>query len=481
MKKIIPLLVILILSCNVEDKVKTEAEIKSDLSGLISFLSVIEAGLSLIDEDSLVSSGAILNKTSSRALDPTSVSESGNLIMVDFFGSDWQTSPKTPHEVFTSKGTSGQALRIPTTPNTYISNIYSNVNNDFYLTMEEVLDKQYRIKLYIYPRDDFNTNYVYEEYLVNEDDSNGSWAWSNFDNLEQTNSWIKQVTYYRDGSKKTRDTKWSNSGSKVDEVYSEAPSLAFSVANLLTDYSDYTYFTNEPVYTVSSSSQFYSSKTLGVLRGNRKSREIIEYYTEEQIVGGYIMRNVQFIEGSKRWDTVKTVTRSNKDTSTGESNYISLSISGGEWNQNTEIERISKTNTTYKSEKNFWYSNIDSVSTVNDANSVVLDLTKNGTTYSGTSTQYWGSSGEVYNYSIDTLTGEITSQWTSSTSRLLSNQKIVITDLSDITISGNGWLFKGYYELGELIGKYEANGYGTEVAISLIGIEIDGQMKKWLE
>lgn len=478
MKIFTALLVILFLSCSIEDDDRTTGDIKGDLSAIVPLISVIEAGLNLVDENSV--------GTNSRALSPTWSVDSSNEDMETYFGSDWQSNPYKPSKVYTDNGGDGVSIvRIPQTDGTHIKNYNGNTNQEFYFTLEPISTKKYRLKLYIYPRDDFNTDYVYEEYVVDEDNE-GTWNWQNFDNTGISNSWIKQTTYYRDGSENNRDTVWSASRKKVDEVYNQAPALDLSVNDLIADNSLYEYFTDEPVYTISDDGtsdpdtpEFYSSKTLGRLKGKRVFLDIIEYYTQETVSGGYIMRNVQFIESTKRWDSEKIVTRSNKDTVLDKSNYLSLTVTGGKWDSISEIEKIERTSTTYKSENHFWYKPISSVTTVDDANSVILDLTKNENLFEGTSTQYWGSSGEVYNYSINTITGEIITKWIESTTRTIANQSFSITDVSDITISSGNWEFSGYYELGELVGTYSYNGDTSDVVVDLYGIEIEGKKYKW--
>lgn len=485
MKIFIPLLVILFLGCSIEDSRRTDNEIKADLFQLVELIPVIEAGLSLTDENSTIN-GSFVN----RAITPGGVSSGSDILMSKYFGSNWNSKDSngvwltwSPRVVFENSAIQSEivsgVLRIPNSGN--INGLYNDSTIDFYMELEELTaSEKYKVSLYIYPRSDFNTDYIVEEYVVYESSISGEWGWSTFDNTGQLNKLISDTTYYRDGSNKKRETLWNSNldggNIRVNEIYNDAPSLTFSVTDLISDYSDYEYFLSEPIYTFSSVTDFYSSKSSGRIRGNRTFKDILEYYTEES---GSKSWNVQFIEATKRWDTSKEVNRSYVDRSTGESNFISLITSGGEWNQTSEIIHIKQTETTYYSETHSWFKGIDSVTGVNDADSIILELTKNGSLYEGTSTKYWGSSGEIYNYSINSATGEIVTSWQSSTSRNLSNQTIDLSDLTNITISVGDWSFNGEYQLREFTGTYSYKGDTTNVSFDQLGLDFGNEKIKW--
>lgn len=488
MKIYIPLLVLLFISgCSIEgNSSRSDSAIKRDLFQLVSLSQVIEAGVALADGETIASSSSIVN---SRTITPGDVSAGSDAIMDKYFGSNWNSKDGggawltwSPKEVYNNPVVQPEivsgVLRIPSSG--IITGLYGDSSIDFYLELSEITSgEKYSIKLYIYPRSDFNIDYILEEYIVYESSISGEWSWSPFDNRDMINKLSKDTTYYRDGSFKDRETIWSSTmvggNRRIDEVKSSAPPLTLGVNNIIGNYNNYLYYSSVPNFTYSTVSNFYSSETIGNVKGKRTSKDILEYYTEE----GQKSWNLQYIESDKSWDTSKEVTRSYIDRSTGDSNYISLKISGGRWAETSEINRIVKTSTTYRSELHTWFSGIESVSTISNANSIILDLTKNGSIYEGKSTNYWGSSGEVYSYSINTTTGEITTSWLSSSSRTLSNETINITDLSDIYISVGNWSFTGEYQLGEFFGTYSYKGDKEEVTFDHLGIDLGSGKEKW--
>lgn len=487
MKRIIPLLVILLLGCTIEDSSRTDDEIREDLFQLVDLIPVIEAGLVLTDENSY-----ILNSTASinRAITPGGVLAGSDTLMSKYFGSNWNSKDGnglwltwSPKEVFENSAIQSEivsgVLRIPSAG--VINGLYNDSTVDFYINLEELTpSEKYKVSLYIYPRSDFNTEYILEEYIVYESSVTGEWDWSTWDGSDQINRLISDTTFYRDGSKKRRTTTWNSNlaggDKRYDSVYSSAPSLEMDVDDLLLDYSLYEFYDTEPILTTSDTADYYSSRSEGTIREKRVSFGIIEFYTE---YNGEESRNVQYIEGTTKWDTTKEVNRSIRNILTGESNFISLKISGGEWNTNTEVSHIKRTGTTYYSENHFWFQDIATVTGVTNANSIILNLTKNGTLYEGTSTKYWGSTGEIYDYTIDTSTGEIITSWLSSTSRNISNQSIDLSDLSNISISVGDWSFTGEYQLKEFTGIYNYKGEKVKVSLDQLGLDFGNEKIKW--
>lgn len=484
MKIFTALLVILFLSCNIEDNNRSNDDIKGDLSQLVQLIPVLKASLSLTNESSIIESRSF---SDSRAITPGQVLESSDTQMSKYFGANWNDKDEAnawltfkPTEVYNNSGiaseidTQTNTLRIPQSG--VINGLYGKSDTDFYIELEEIqTGVKYRVMLYIYPRSDFNIEYIYEEYIVSDE---GSWAWAPLDNGGQEGVLIKDIAYYRDGSVKDRVTTWTGSN-RINEVYSNAPALDFEIDDLISDSTDYLYPASEPIFTYSdvSDTTVFRSRTTGSIKGiSGGTFSITEYYSEENGNKAY---NLQLIERSKKWTFVKEVNRAYSNLTTLDSNFIALRESGTKWYTTTEMEKIKKTATTYYSEKHLWYDELSNITETDNANSIILNLEKSGDVYQGTSTQFWGSTGEKYNYTINTLTGEISTSWLQSTTRNLTSQNILITDIKNFTISSGNWSFKGSYDLGELIGVYNYNGDKYDVAIDLLGLVIEDEKYKW--
>lgn len=493
MKLIKPLFILttlsFLLSCGfISDSTssRSDDDIKVDLSDVALLIPAIEAGLEFVDEESAITDRSYSNDT--RAISPGLVTDDGSGNMAKYFGSDWDTLPKSPDEVFTDNSDEviNGVLRIPETG--YISGLYSNSNNEFYMTMESESDTEplYRIKLYMYPLDVFNIDYTYEEYFVNEDDDTvGSWDWSWFDNSGEYQKLAKGITYYRDGSYIKRDS--TSYEAFYDDVKSGAPDLDDTIDTLLGDYTDYIYPDDSPLFTTSTGT--YSSKSTGTIKGTNLKQDVEEYYTEEDTDADSVpdyLYSVLYMESSKRNDSRENVTRYITDMSDDENvktNILSVNTNGDYY---TEMNWVYKEADSYSSERHIWDSSLSSSLDVSNAISVITELTQDdsdNTIYTGEVEAYWGSSGINYNYSLDTETGEISYSWIGIVTRSLGSDSIDLTDLENITIgsSSSSWSFTGSYQLGELYGTYSYDGTDYEVIMDLEGVEIEGEFYNWTE
>lgn len=482
MKIIITLFILLLfLSCSnyTNSTSRTNEEIKLDLVNIPLIIPAIEAGLSIVDETS------VLDIT--RAFSPIGVTADVDdaAIMVEYFGSGWANEtptvenpgPLTPWEVFDKSGTTGEILRIP--EEGFIKGLYNNMNKDFYITMELESGKEYRIELFIYPRDIFNIDYQYIEYYVDEENSKGTWAWSWFNNRGKFGKYAQETTYYRDGTYSVRKSE-GDSAVLYTNIKEDAPTLDYTVGDLIENITTYDYPRRVP--RVTTEVGYYSSYTSSRVKGTNLNQDVEEYYTEEDVdandTADFIYSTL-YMEGRKRSDDRENVTRYITDINNNITNILSLNTNG---NSYTEINRVYKTETVYNSESHVWYTAPSSSLSVNVATSIYNVLTKNGSIYEGTMTQYWGASGEIYEYTINTLTGEITMLWINNAdSRALSSIIIDLADLANITITeaGSSWSFKGAFELSELIGTYSYEGFDKDVSIYLEGIEIGSEFYSW--
>lgn len=497
MKIFILIVALLFVSCNLTSSIgsRSNEDIKLDLSDTALLIPVIEAGLQVVDEDKVllvsraispngVNTGAIFNSDETYIIDD---STSDSKLMAEYFGENWHDSlygddphsydavPRTPDEVYKAKSDeiSGGILRIPN--NGYIKGIYGNNNNDFYITMEFISGKKYRIKQYIYPRDNFNIYYYYEEYLVNEEDvTTGSWAWSWFNNRNIYQKLSKEITYYRDGTYSKR----SSESEKVlyNEPKSGAPTMSYTVEDLIENHTNYDYPSSIPIITTSAGS--FSSATDSTVKGTRLSQDVTEYYTED----GETSYSVLYMEGIKRRDLRKNVTRYITDRSTGKTNTLSLNTNG---NYYTEVNRVYKTKTTYNSEVHIWFKPVSSELDIKRAISWNNDLkqdSSDNSLYSGTLKIHWGSYGSEYQYIVNSSTGLVSISWISNITRsTLVSETIDLSDLENINISGgdSSWSFKGRYQLGELYGVYTYEDNNYNVVLDLEGIEIEDKFYKW--
>ncbi|MBN2618359.1 MAG: hypothetical protein JXR64_08635 [Spirochaetales bacterium] len=472
MKYIYIILLATLLGCGQVDlSVRSNEDIKSDLEELPLLIPVIQSGLSLTNE--------IESQNITRALAPNSdtIPVSENEIMIKYFGTNWDTAPLKPSEVFTnnSNEVSNDTLRIPQTGT--IQGIY-NSNNDFYLTLKDLGSNIYRVKLYVYPRNIFEIDYILEDYIVDEDKNNTDstnstiWSWSNYDNKGNFDNYINNTVYYRDGTYSNKKIEWSGQNVILNLVKNSAPDLDDNIADVLLNIDNYVYPTEIQLYTNDTSTGQYSSVTSFLLKGSRYTQEGEEFYTEDsQYSYGYT-----YSDGSKRFDNNKYVTRYIQDRDNNLTNIVSLHTNGDYF---TELSRINKTANTYYSESHIWYEAPVSTLNINAASSIILNLTLSGTSYTGTIEQYWGSFGIKHNYEIDTLTGNITISWLNTVSRSL-NSGIDLNNLDNIRIgSSDSWEFIGSYEMGNLIGTYKYNNVDYEVVIDLEGIEIESEFLKW--
>lgn len=483
------LTLMLFLSCNQQESNGSRSvdEIKSDLAEISILIPIIEAGLEVTSGKSASEVETLLDEN--RVFSPVSVSESADVIMTEYFGEHWNDNdsgtveaPYTPSEVFTNKAgeVSGGELRIPSSG--YITGLYGDTSLEFYLILERISSVKYRVYLYIYPGDVFNIDYIYEEYIVDEshEESIATWAWQWFDSRGNLNKYTENTTYYRDGTYTERDINWSASGTLLDLVKSGSPGdgtaepLNYTVEDMILDIDDYIYPDVEPIYTDNTSTGQYSSISDFTVAGTSNRLVGSEFYTEDS-TNSY---SVLYMEGKKRKDLRKNVTRYVKDRDLNETNILALNTEGDYY---TEINRIRKSSDSYLSWRHVWYTAPSTSLDTNSATSYITVLEKEdgSSIYSGTQEIFWGSAGEKYNYSIDSSTGEITMVWLESISRKLGNLTISLTDLRNITISSGNWEFTGEYEMGELFGTYSYSGDDYAVSLELQGIEINGVFENW--
>ncbi len=472
MKIFITFIIVLSLSCSLptSDTARTDEEIRDDLIEISLLIPVIEAGLELVDEES------VLNLSRSRALSPNEVLDIDSDLMAYYFGGDWLTSPNTPHELFLSHGTTGEILRVPSSGE--IAGIYGDGNNDFYLTIESLADTKYRVKLYIYPRNIFNIDYTYEEYIVDESNTDGAWSWDYFNNTGKASSWVKQKTFYRDGTFSNRKTEWVSYSSILTEVKNNAPSLTSAATDIIVNLSLYDFPSDDPVYTNSEGT--FSSKTTSLVKAISKGKtkvlkqQTTEYYSEE----GDKSFTVLFMNGKSRKDDRESVTRAHIDRAIGETNILSMNTDGDDY---TEINRIYKTNTTYSSERYMWSESPSESLNIGVANFIKNDLVKVGDSYTGTLSFSYGSFNLNYSYTIDTLSGEVTTEWLGFSRDISEGLTIDLADLSNISIETPETTkgFNGRYELGSLIGTYSYDDFEAEVEIGSEGLLINDVFYTW--
>lgn len=486
MKKIILILTLVsVFSCNQQELGSNLSvdEIKGDLADISLLIPAIEAGLELSNGVS----ASEVDARSNRTFSPIAVSESQDTVMTEYFGADWSDddgltieAPYTPSEVFTNKADEvvGGELRIPSTG--YITGLNGDDELEFYLILEEISTAKYRVSLYKYPGDIFNIDYIYEEYVVDENSADASWAWDWFSSRGNRNQYTENRTYYRDGTYSDRTIDWIGSDLQLDLVVEESPGygtsepLNYSVDNMLTDIDLYEYPAVEPIYTDDTSVADYSSISDIVVAGTSNRLIGSEFYSEN----GNSSYSVLYLEGKKRKDDRRSVTRYYQDRDLDAVNILAMNTNGDDY---TEINRVRKYGDLYQSWRHVWSVSPSSTLDTDVATSYITDLDRESGSdiYSGTLTIYSGSSGDVYDYSIDSSTGEITMVWTNSVTRTLSNTTIDLNDLENITISGGNWSFTASYEMSELSGTYSYLGTDYVVNIDLEGIEVNGVFEKW--
>lgn len=486
---VIILTLMLILSCNQQESNSTQStdELKSNLAEISILIPIIEAGLEVTSGLSASDVDTLLDED--RAFSPVGVSSSADLVMTEYFGEYWDDNdsgtaeaPYSPSEVFTNKAAevNNGELRIPATG--YISGLDGDTNLEFYLILEEISSVKYRIHLYKYPGDVFNIDYIYEQYIVDEshEESIATWAWQWFDSRGNLNKYTENTTYYRDGSYSDREISWTANSTLLDLVKSSSPGdgtaepLNYSIDDMIQDIDDYIYPESEPIYTDNTSAGNYSSISDFTVAGTRNRLVGSEFYSEDAD-NSY---SVLYMEGKKRKDVRENVTRYFKDRTLNETNILSLNTEGDYY---TEINRVRKSSDSYLSWRHIWYTAPSTSLVTNTATSYITNLEKevDSNIYSGTQEIYYGSSGEKYDYSIDSSTGEITMIWLESLSRSMDNITINLTDLDNITISSGSWEFAGEYEMGELYGTYTYSGTDYAVGLELRGIEINGVFEEW--
>lgn len=483
MKKITFILtLVFFLSCNQQESTNSlsNEDIKSDLAELSIIIPIIEAGLEVTSGQSASEVEDLLNEN--RAFSPISVSSDADQVMTEYFGEEWGTAPNAPSEIFSNKAAevSGVELRIPASG--YIYGLEGDATLEFYLVLEQISSVKYRVYLYKYPGDIFNIDYIYEEYIVDEShpDSIASWAWQWFDSRGNLNKYSQNITYYRDGTYSERDISWISYDSMLDLVKSGSPGdgteepLNYSINDMILDIDDYIYPDVEPIYTDDTSSGTFSSISDFLVAGTKNRLSGSEFYTEDE-TNSY---SVLYMEGKKRKDLRKNVTRYIKNRSLNETNILSMNTEGDNY---TEINRVRKSSNSYLSWRHIWYTAPSTSLDTNTATSYITVLEKEtgSSIYSGTQEIYYGSDGEKYNYSVDSSTGEVTMIWLESISRSLGNLTINLTDLRNITIDSGNWVFTGEYEMGELYGTYSYMGDGYAVVLELQGIEINGVFENW--
>lgn len=460
----------LILSCTIDTTSdnRSDEDIKLDLLQVTSIIPAIQAGMNLVDEES------VLDLT--RALDPTVLTDSDAVTISQYFGESWATAPYTPSEVYAAAGGTGAEVRIPASG--YIKGLYedNNNSNDFYMTMNPVSGKLYLLKLYIYPRDLFTIDHTYLEYYVDEDNTEGTWAWSWFDNKGSFGEYAKEITYYRDGTYSKRDSSPESDKVVYNEVVNNAPSLDDTISTVIGDsvkLSLYEYV-ESPYFTKSAIAEGnYSSYTNSLVKGSKTQVTVDEYYSEDSSKSYSLLYAVT----KKRSDEVYSVTRYIKDRVNGITNIVALNTVGTWY---TEFNRVYTTDTTYTSESHIWYAALSSSLDIRHATTIYNELTKNGDIYEGTMTQYWDIAGNVYNYSIDTTTGTISFSYLNSLTRGVGdNFTISLSDVSDKTVSGNNWSYKFSYENGVLYGTYTYKNFTKAVDIYLDSIDIGGKVYNW--
>ncbi len=462
--------IIFFLSCSIGTTTtqRDDSLIKDDLINLPLYIPAIEAGISVANEVEI--------DNVQRALDPTQVTVDDSSIMVDYFGTNWQTTPRTPDEVFQAKGTSGQTLRIPESG--LIKGLYGKVNNDFYLTMENIGTSKYILTLFIYPRDIFNIKYQEIEYVLDETNSGAAWAWDWFNIRGKNRLYTSEITYFRDGSYSERSSDPESGSVLYTDVKSKAPELdnSASITGVLGSIDNYTIPKKIPRFTTESGQ--FSSYTKSIIRGGSDIFLADEYYSEDSRYS----YSVIYLEAQKQKNIEENVTRYIEDRENNSVKILSLNTNGDYY---TEINGIFKTTDSFQSENHVWYTSPVSTLNTSTSNSIYNNLSKATdyeTThlYNGVMKQYWGNNGVEYSYSVNTYTGDIVMQFSSNLNRSI-DPVFNLKDISSITIGSESlpWSFSGKYELGSLKGIYKYENYSADVIIYLNGIEINGKKYNW--
>jgi len=457
-------LLISLVSCDLNSGAEYlgSEETATEMVPMRSLLSGFDAlmALGVEDEDS-VDYGI-------RTIDPFAGNDNTDVAAI--IGTD--ASPLSPEEVYNNLTGTGSEKRAPSTG--YISDLYGEGNDAYFLISPEGTT-HYRIKLYTFPRADFNVKYDYEEYLVEKDDT--AWAFMNDSHIGNQLTLYK--TYLADGTVAIRNIEQSYSG--AGSCYAD-----FTVGSdiLGADLSDYTYpaAITEPTHTADGE---WASYTTSVI--SKKNISVDEFYTEPTAT---TYSGVTYISQDLwRSSTKNTVTRFSGHRSDGSLSAHSLTVvsnASSAWQTDTDVIEIANNAglIEYSRTHETWWSGPDAA-TGNSSHKMVMDLTETGVDtneYSGTITDYWGSYGNTFNVSISQNTNGSyklrRSGWSFSGRSLTSDSDITIDidQLDNLAFAleiGNG-SFAGSYVQGAFVGTYTIGNVTVPAIIDPSGISVEG-------
>lgn len=465
------MMIFAITSC-VQPEPLTSQDIVADLQYLQSYIFTVEAGLMIAEEDYATSRTAAY-ANSSRAITPSTP--------------DPAIAPTdSPDAVYSSSSSADTVRTFPDAGGFY--NDYYSVGQQAYFTMEPVTNSAvtaahtgaggnaaqvYKIVLKIYPRDDFNILYTEEIYYIIE-------AFTNYYADDGTpNRWESYKTYFVDGTAAVRDIQWVSSD---DATYYDT----FSVPNFKDGGTNpYAYPSGTITKTTAgtpsgTATASYSSFTVSTIDSDWQTITSYDSYTES----GTDYTGVSYTQKADDGGTVseQTVSFSKIDASSG-SRVVRSELRKGDWYVGRE-EVLVTTNmiesiTLVTSSSEVWYS--QDTNKV-PSSSVVLNLTETSAdsgNYTGTQTNLWGSTGDVYNvsYTSDSVTGEydIDMTWTGSASTAGNSGKIKMNSLSSVslTLPIKSGTFEGSYSQGSFSGSYTVDSQVFDVKVDKNNIYID--------
>lgn len=450
--------------------------VASELTGLRSLLSGIDASLGLIED------GKQNTKVLARSVDG---------------GSDDSLSGKLPSDVYSEYGGSGK-VRVPST--NYFQDFYGNEGVEAYFTMEPDGD-YYRIKLYTYPSVNFEIKYNYEEYLVGSGSNGTTDTWTYMNDAHISYRFSKYKTYFSDGSIADRELTFTSEDTGPAEYYNST-TLVNAVSDDILGSGEYNYpFSIPELVHSAANSGDWSSRTESIvdIRGIYDLNSV-EYYTEN----AGISSGVTYVSTDRVWlwgTESKNVTRFRGNSSTGVSKERSLttigSIGSVWYTQTNAVDiKLQAKRVVYDKVEKLWYLNPGSADDGNvfyHQNLHLIETAENSNQYTGYVEDFWGSGtfGNRYNISLskkaDGSYKYKRSGWSSAFRSVKEDLELTLTKSKDIDVVfvsipvGSG-RFYGLYENGAFTGVYTAaNGQDYSVSVDSVGISLNGTLYKYNE
>ena len=463
-----------LLACNVQGTDRDAETIANELTDMRSILTGLEVTMALaVEPDSPEDFG-------SRTIAPTT----SNADIAEYLY-DESNNALSPAEVYTKFGGIGtNEVRVPSVDDGYFDDYYTESNQAYFYISKETED-YYRIKLYVYPRANFQVKYDYEEYLVDISATLTSWNWENMDEYGNAGQLITYKSYLADGTVAEKNIEWSSQD--VDENdFADTGYAAFAVgADILNgDYSQYEFpiLITEPVKDSGNNVLIWSSHTKSTISRNGISMD--EFYTES---GSDNYSGVIYLDKDRWYTNFNTVTRYEGNSATGIESVRKLSTTGFRgsiWQTETDlIERTVNTGiVNYDREYNVWWKSPESAKSVTSQYKAVVHLEESGVdtnSYSGQITEYWGTRGNTYNINLtNNNNGRYSfrrSNWATASRSTTSDLTVIVdqTDNFSFSLNVGSGSFSGNYLSGELVGTYTSNGSTSSVTINSSGVTVD--------